>query len=128
MLNNGGPRYKRSRVERQMNTDVIWCVLMLLVMCCIGAVCCKLWLDTYAPSPVSHAAGSELTLGLPHSPDRPLPPYIPYAWEPAYEGLLSFWTFIIILQVIERNLNIIYVFSRLYRVYFMFRNLYFIHI
>lgn len=24
MLNNSGPRYKRSKVEQQMNIDVIW--------------------------------------------------------------------------------------------------------
>lgn len=26
MLNNSGPRYKRSQVEQQMNIDVIWYV------------------------------------------------------------------------------------------------------
>ncbi|GBP07079.1 Probable phospholipid-transporting ATPase VD [Eumeta japonica] len=80
MLNNGGPRYKCSKLERRMNTDVIWCVLVLLFLCCAGAVGCKLWFDNY----------SFLTQ---------LPPFIPYAQIPAYEGLLIFWTFIIVLQV-----------------------------
>ncbi|KAJ1118722.1 hypothetical protein NDU88_006910, partial [Pleurodeles waltl] len=38
LLNNKGPRYKRSKLERQMNTDVLWCVLILLIICCFSAV------------------------------------------------------------------------------------------
>jgi phospholipid-translocating ATPase len=37
MLNNGGPRYKRSKLERFMNRDVIWCVVILLLMCLAGS-------------------------------------------------------------------------------------------
>lgn len=79
MLNNGGPRYKCSKLERKMNTDVIWCVLVLLFLCCAGAVGCKTWLDQYSLH------------------DFPL--FIPKAGSPAYEGLLIFWTYIIVLQV-----------------------------
>lgn len=38
MLNNNGPRYKRSKLERQMNVDVFWCVIILLVMCLFAAL------------------------------------------------------------------------------------------
>uniref|UniRef100_A0A3B4TMJ1 P-type phospholipid transporter n=1 Tax=Seriola dumerili TaxID=41447 RepID=A0A3B4TMJ1_SERDU len=38
MLNNNGPRYKRSKLERKLNTDVFFCVILLIVMCLIGAV------------------------------------------------------------------------------------------
>lgn len=38
MLNNNGPRYKRSKLERQMNVDVFWCVIILLVMCLLAAI------------------------------------------------------------------------------------------
>lgn len=38
MLNNNGPRYKRSKIERQMNMDIFLCVGLLFVMCLIGAV------------------------------------------------------------------------------------------
>ena len=38
MLNNGGPRYKRSHLEIQMNYDVIWCVIILIVLCTVGAI------------------------------------------------------------------------------------------
>jgi phospholipid-translocating ATPase len=81
MLNNGGPRYKRSNLERQMNLDVIWCVLILFVLCVIGAVGCKLWLSSYEIY-YNHTV-----------------PFIPLAGTPIMEGFLGFWTFIIILQV-----------------------------
>ncbi|CAG9563355.1 unnamed protein product [Danaus chrysippus] len=81
MLNNGGPRYKCSKLEKKMNTDVIWCVLVLLFLCCAGAVGCKVWLDFYSPAVMKYT------------------PFIPYAEKPAYEGLLIFWTYIIVLQV-----------------------------
>ncbi|XP_015433968.1 PREDICTED: probable phospholipid-transporting ATPase VD isoform X2 [Dufourea novaeangliae] len=79
MLNNGGPRYKRSRLEKQMNRDVIWCVVILLLLCVIGAIGCRLWLSGYS--------------GL------WFVPFIPVLQEPSYESMLTFWTFVIILQV-----------------------------
>lgn len=82
MLNNGGPRYKRSKLERQMNLEVIWCVVILIVLCFIGAVGSGLWLskfETYVPF--------LNTLDISNT-------------NPAYEGFLTFWTFVIILQVI----------------------------
>lgn len=82
MLNNGGPRYKCSNLEKKMNTDVIWCVLVLLFLCCGGAVGCKIWLDNYVVGP------SILK-----------PPFLPTASRPAVEGLLIFWTYIIAMQV-----------------------------
>ncbi|KAL7397796.1 hypothetical protein ABVT39_028093 [Epinephelus coioides] len=47
MLNNNGPRYKRSKLERQMNVDVFWCVIILLVMCLFTAVGHGLWMFQY---------------------------------------------------------------------------------
>lgn len=82
MLNNGGPRYKCSSLEKKMNTDVIWCVLVLLFLCCAGAVGCKIWLDQYLSGP-----------------NAIRPPFLPNVGKPAYEGLLIFWTYIIVLQV-----------------------------
>ncbi|KAL9875821.1 phospholipid-transporting ATPase VD isoform 1-T4 [Glossina fuscipes fuscipes] len=78
MLNNSGPRYKRSKVEQQMNIDVIWCVIILIILCVVGAVGCKMWLSSFQKFPV---------------------PYLPFQVDPSYEGLLTFWTYIIILQV-----------------------------
>lgn len=81
MLNNGGPRYKCSGLEKKMNTDVIWCVLVLLFLCCAGAVGCKMWLDKF------YVNSYKLT------------PFITMVNKPAFEGLLIFWTYIIALQV-----------------------------
>ncbi len=47
MLNNGGPRYKRSKLERQLNLEVIWCVVILLALCFTGALGSGLWLETF---------------------------------------------------------------------------------
>uniref|UniRef100_A0A8C6TG49 Phospholipid-transporting ATPase n=1 Tax=Neogobius melanostomus TaxID=47308 RepID=A0A8C6TG49_9GOBI len=47
MLNNNGPRYKRSKLERQMNVDVFWCVIILLIMCLFTAVGHGLWMFQY---------------------------------------------------------------------------------
>ncbi|XP_006639297.2 phospholipid-transporting ATPase VA [Lepisosteus oculatus] len=47
MLNNNGPRYKRSKLERQMNIDVFWCVIILVVMCLFSAIGHGLWVFQY---------------------------------------------------------------------------------
>ncbi|XP_051840611.1 phospholipid-transporting ATPase VA [Antechinus flavipes] len=47
LLNNSGPRYKRSKLERQMNMDVLWCVLILTIMCLFSAVGHGLWVWQY---------------------------------------------------------------------------------
>lgn len=76
MLNNGGPRYKRSTLEKQMNQDVIWCVFILVLLCVIGAIGCGLWLNSY----------EHLTEPFKETDD-------------GKEAFLAFWTFVIILQV-----------------------------
>lgn len=62
-----------------MNLDVIWCVVILVILCIVGAVGCRLWLSAY---------GNITNI-----------PFIPVAHDPSYEGMLTFWTFVIILQV-----------------------------
>ncbi|XP_077199553.1 phospholipid-transporting ATPase VA isoform X2 [Paroedura picta] len=47
LLNNNGPRYKRSKLERQMNVDVLWCVLILIMMCLFSAVGHGIWVWQY---------------------------------------------------------------------------------
>ncbi|XP_078087852.1 LOW QUALITY PROTEIN: phospholipid-transporting ATPase VB [Mustelus asterias] len=46
MLNNNGPRYKRSKLERRMNTNVLCCVSLMAVMCFIGALGHSIWVGT----------------------------------------------------------------------------------
>lgn len=38
MMNNSGPRSKRSQLERRLNTDILCCVVLLLAMCLTAAV------------------------------------------------------------------------------------------
>lgn len=47
MLNNSGPRYKRSQLEQKMNIDVIWCVIILILLCLAGAIGNHLWIQRY---------------------------------------------------------------------------------
>ncbi|KAM6116147.1 phospholipid-transporting ATPase VB [Pterocles gutturalis] len=51
MLNNSGPRYKRSKIERQMNMDIFLCVGLLFVMCLIGAVGHGIWTGNFSEHP-----------------------------------------------------------------------------
>lgn len=77
LLNNGGPRYKRSTLEKQMNQDVIWCVLILIFLCIVGSIGCKLWLLAFPG----------LTAPFKESESEDL------------EAFLAFWTYVIVLQV-----------------------------
>ena len=38
MLNSNERRYKRSKLERDVNMDVLFCVVLLFVMCFIGGL------------------------------------------------------------------------------------------
>ena len=40
-------RYKRSKLERQMNLEVVWCVLILIALCFFGAVGSAVWLGAF---------------------------------------------------------------------------------
>uniref|UniRef100_A0A8C4HBY9 Phospholipid-transporting ATPase n=1 Tax=Dicentrarchus labrax TaxID=13489 RepID=A0A8C4HBY9_DICLA len=78
MMNNSGPRYKRSHLERRLNTDVLWCVLLLIIMCLTGAIGHGLWLKNLK-DPVFEVDGET---------------------SPALAGFYVFWTMIIVLQVL----------------------------
>lgn len=52
MLNNSGPRYKRSKLERRMNINVFCCVGILIVMCLIGAIGYGLWYRKFVIHPL----------------------------------------------------------------------------
>ncbi|KAM9817491.1 phospholipid-transporting ATPase VD [Neosynchiropus ocellatus] len=78
MMNNSGPRYKRSLLERRLNIDVLWCVLLLVVMCLTASVGHALWLLQFK-DPIFLV-------------DQDTPP--------ALAGFYVFWTMIIVLQVL----------------------------
>ncbi|KAK1904725.1 putative phospholipid-transporting ATPase VB [Dissostichus eleginoides] len=84
MLNNNGPRYKRSKLERKLNIDVIFCVILLLSMCFVGSVGHFLWLEEF--------------------PD--VPPYLVpdsngHLDSPGLSGFYMFFTMIILLQLVK---------------------------
>nr|XP_008542298.1 PREDICTED: probable phospholipid-transporting ATPase VD isoform X2 [Equus przewalskii] len=83
MLNNSGPRYKRSKLERRANTDVLWCVLLLVIMCLTGALGHGIWLSRYE---------NILFFNIPE-PDG-------HVVSPLLAGFYMFWTMIILLQVL----------------------------
>nr|KAF6266994.1 hypothetical protein mPipKuh1_008600 [Pipistrellus kuhlii] len=75
LLNRSGPRYKRSKLERQMDRDVLRCVLLLVGLCLVSAVGHGAWVrrhqeealfwvpeaDGSSRSPATAAAYSFLT-------------------------------------------------------------------
>ncbi|MGH0146457.1 UNVERIFIED_CONTAM: hypothetical protein FKN15_046773 [Acipenser sinensis] len=82
MLNNSGPRYKRSKMERRLNVDVLWSVVLLLLMCLTTAIEI-IWLNNFAEDPpfvVPEPNGNQT--------------------HPALAGFYMFWTMIIVLQVL----------------------------
>lgn len=88
MRNNSGPRSKRSKLERDMNKDVIACVVILFVLCLIGAIGCGFW--TNDNKVFDHQYSPELDLDNENVIQR----------SPAEEGFVRFWTYIIIFQVL----------------------------
>nr|CAI9696669.1 unnamed protein product [Rangifer tarandus platyrhynchus] len=84
LLNNSGPRYKRSQLERQMNCDVLWCVLLLICMSLFSAIGHGLWVQRYQEK--------KSLFDVPESDGTSLSP-VPAA-------VYSFLTMIIVLQVL----------------------------
>ncbi|XP_072868083.1 phospholipid-transporting ATPase VA isoform X2 [Chlorocebus sabaeus] len=84
LLNNSGPRYKRSKLERQMNCDVLWCVLLLVCMSLFSAVGHGLWIWRYQEK--------KSLFYVPTSDGNSL--------SPVTAAVYSFLTMIIVLQVL----------------------------
>ncbi|XP_065593138.1 phospholipid-transporting ATPase VD isoform X1 [Cyrtonyx montezumae] len=83
MLNNSGPHYKRSKLERKVNSDILWCVLLLILMCLTGATGHGIWISRYSEIPffnIPEADGKSISSML--------------------AGFNMFWTMIILLQVL----------------------------
>ncbi|XP_034262320.1 phospholipid-transporting ATPase VB isoform X1 [Pantherophis guttatus] len=83
MLNNRGPRYKRSKIEQQMNMDIFFCVGLLFIMCLIGALGQSIWNGSFLTHPlfiIPDINGNYL--------------------GPALAGFYTFLTMIILLQIL----------------------------
>ncbi|XP_006631939.2 phospholipid-transporting ATPase VB isoform X1 [Lepisosteus oculatus] len=83
MLNNNGPRYKRSKLERRLNTDVLCSVGLLFFMCLTGAIGHTKWLQNFQIQP---------PFDIPDINGE----YI----SPSLAGFYIFFTMIILLQVL----------------------------
>uniref|UniRef100_A0A4W5PM14 Phospholipid-transporting ATPase n=1 Tax=Hucho hucho TaxID=62062 RepID=A0A4W5PM14_9TELE len=88
MKNNSGPRYKRSKLERRMNMDILWSVVLLVIMCLTAAI------GPYWSLLFYHSHG----LWLRNLEEASF--LIPDTTSPALTGFYLFWTMIIILQVL----------------------------
>ncbi|XP_067039741.1 phospholipid-transporting ATPase VD-like [Acropora muricata] len=115
LMNNSGPRYKRSKVERDLNADVIACVIILFILCIIGGVGCGFWTS------YNDFFNRHFTPGS-NSSGKPL------VRRPLMEGFIRFWTFIIILQVlIPISLYVSMEVVKLLQVYFISNDLQLYH-
>ncbi|XP_061542202.1 phospholipid-transporting ATPase VB isoform X1 [Phycodurus eques] len=83
MLNNNGPRYKRSKLERKLNVDVIFCVILLLAMCLVGALGHFFWRQA-----------------LPGVPPYLVPDNNGHVDSPSLSSFYMFFSMIILLQVL----------------------------
>uniref|UniRef100_A0A8C3LRP7 Phospholipid-transporting ATPase n=1 Tax=Chrysolophus pictus TaxID=9089 RepID=A0A8C3LRP7_CHRPC len=83
MLNNSGPHYKRSKLERKVNSDILWCVLLLILMCLAGAIGHGIWLSRYSEIPF---------FNIPEPDGKSISSML--------AGFNMFWTMIILLQVL----------------------------
>lgn len=81
-----------------MNLDVVWCVVILVVLCIVGAAGCKFWLSTFQTWE-----------------------NVPFLFkESTHEGFITFWTFVIILQVmIPLSLYVTIEVAKLGQVYYI---------
>ena len=71
-----------------MNIAVIWCVVTLVILCFIGAIGSGLWIESFEGVlvPFIHFGGTY--------------PCCENGVYSSYQGFLTFWTFVIILQVL----------------------------
>eukprot|EP01147_Barroeca_monosierra_P007745 gene7745-624_t len=102
MLNNTGPRSKRSKLERAMNYQILYCCIILLILCILGGLSAGLWME---------ARNYRVVLYLPWQPGHAKPPL---------EGFTRVWTFFIILQVmVPISLYVSIELVKLFQVYFI---------
>lgn len=98
MLNNSGPRYKRSSLEKMTNIDILWSVCTLLALCVFGAVLSGVWLRTFsAPYQIPFLVYIDPNSTYHNNNDTQ------YKYNPAFESWFSFWSYIIVLQVNHLN-------------------------
>lgn len=81
MMNDGGPRFKRSKLEFRIQRDTIYCGVLLFILCGVGAVGQSLWLGQLSAIP-----NVPFLFGLTDEYDQ------------GTQGVITFFTFVIYLQ------------------------------
>ncbi|XP_054845452.1 phospholipid-transporting ATPase VD [Eublepharis macularius] len=112
MLNNTGPRQKRSKLEKRVNDHILWCVLLLIVMCSVGAVGHWIWLGRYSQPAlysITDSTGKQII-------------------TPSLGAFYLFWRMIILLQVlIPVSLYVSIEFVKLGQIYLIQNDIDFYH-
>ncbi|KAL5104389.1 putative phospholipid-transporting ATPase VA [Taenia crassiceps] len=80
-LNNSSREFKRSELEKRLNRDIIWCILILAILCITGSVGSYIWL--------SSLPGANIPFLKPEESDNIV-----------LSAFINFWTFVIILQAV----------------------------
>uniref|UniRef100_A0A8C5H1X7 Phospholipid-transporting ATPase n=1 Tax=Gouania willdenowi TaxID=441366 RepID=A0A8C5H1X7_GOUWI len=81
MLNNNMSRNKRSKLERKLNRDVFFCVILLFVMCLVGSLGHLFWLQALPGVPPYLVSSADLD-------------------SPSLASFDMFFTMIILLQIL----------------------------
>eukprot|EP00108_Taenia_solium_P007625 TsM_001104100 transcript=TsM_001104100 gene=TsM_001104100 len=81
VLNNSGRKFKRSKLERRLNKDIIWCILILVILCITGSVGSYIWLSSLPGANIPFLKTEETD-------------------NMALSAFINFWTFVIILQAL----------------------------
>ncbi|EDQ92264.1 uncharacterized protein MONBRDRAFT_23245 [Monosiga brevicollis MX1] len=101
MLNNTGPRSKRSKLERAMNYQILYCCLILVVMCVAGGIGAGVWKSDRDWKDILYIPGKD-------------------DYAPAEEGFIRIFTYFIILQVmVPISLYVSIELVKLVQVYFI---------
>ncbi|RWS07408.1 putative phospholipid-transporting ATPase VD-like protein, partial [Dinothrombium tinctorium] len=80
MLNNRGPKFKCSKLERMLNKDIVYCIIILVLLCSFGSICHLIWLQGF------HEFKNVLFM-------------VDKIFDLKMEIFYSFWSFFIIFQV-----------------------------
>ncbi|CDS41466.1 phospholipid transporting ATPase VA [Echinococcus multilocularis] len=105
VLNNSGRKFKRSKLERRLNKDIIWCILILAILCVTGSVGSYIWLSSLPGANIPFLETEESD-------------------NVALSAFINFWTFVIIFQaVIPLPLYITVEGVKVLQVFFMHRDL-----
>ena len=96
MLNNNGPRMKRSKLERRMNKDVLYCFCILILVCGFAAIANNItvtWFNNF-----TKREQNDITLYYPPTTQNSNGEY--YYQSGVTTGFQAFWRMVVLLQIL----------------------------